>query len=152
MSRRPRPPVPTPAGWVLLIALMVLLAGLCLAVNQARAQEVDAGERYSPASRSGRQAVVELAEASFAPEWVAWAVRVAGCESGWDVYAHSSGYDRRLGVWYSFWGALQVDAVTWGAKARELFGGELSEPSVNFAMASWIVTNYGPSHWPWCGR
>jgi hypothetical protein len=108
-------------------------------------------ERYTPSTRSPREAVQELAAAHFAPAWVAWAIRVAGCESGFDLYAQSSGVDRVYG-WYQHVGAFQISVPTWGAKAWELFGGSLWDPDVNFAMAAWIVSHDGPRHWPVCGR
>lgn len=152
MRRRPRPPAPTPVAWVLLAALIVLLAGLCVAVNLARAQEVDPAERYTPSARSGRQAVVELAEAHFPPESVDWAVRTARCESGYDPYAYSAGFDRRWGVFYEHVGALQVDGVSWRRVARELALGDFLDPDVNVAVAAWILERLGPGQWPWCGR
>jgi hypothetical protein len=136
--------------------MRLLLLGLTLVLgllpSGVRAQEVDAG-RMPLSTRSGRAAAVaELAEAHFAPEWLGWAIRTASCESSNFLYARSNGFDRRLGVHYDFWGPWQVDAVTWGATAWELFGGPLSEPHVGAAMAAWIVERYGPGHWPICGR
>jgi hypothetical protein len=147
---RRRAPAPTRLGWALGAVLVLLVAGVGLAIT--RAQEVDEVPRYVPSARSGRAAVLELAEQHFAPEQVSWAIAVAKCESGWNLYAYSAGFDRRWGVFYEHVGMLQVDGVSWRAKARELFGGDFIDPAVNVAMASWIVTNLGPSHWPYCGR
>ena len=144
------PPKPGPPRAT--TALLLALALAALLVTAAGAQEAEDSPRYTPSVRGGRAAVQELAEAYFPAEWVGWAIATARCESGWDLYAHASGFDRRLGVWYAFWGALQVDAVSWGVKARQLFDGDLSEPAVNFAMAAWILEQYGPGHWPVCGR
>lgn len=128
---------------------LAVLGVVLVARTNAQSPEQD---RYTPASRGGRAAVQELAEQHFAPEWVGWAVRTARCESSYDLYAHSAGYDRRLGVFYRFWGPRQVDDVTWGRLAWEMFEGPLSDPHVGAAMAGWIVERYGPGHWPYCGR
>lgn len=144
---RRRAPALTGKGWV--VAMLIAAAALGATAAAVRAEEP---ERYSPSSRSGREAVRELAEIHFAPDQVGWAMATARCESGYDLYAYSGGFDRRLGVWYEFWGALQVDAVTWGKKAWELFGGPLSDPAVNFPMAAWIAEHLGRGHWPVCGR
>lgn len=140
---------------------VALVAGSCIAgsaraePNPDRLEMVTATPtevpRVRPASRSGREAVVDLAERHFPAYLVPWALRVAACESSFDLFAHSAGYDRRYG-WYEHVGAFQISTPTWAAKARELFGGELTDPEVNFAMAAWIVTNLGPSHWPVCSR
>jgi hypothetical protein len=142
----------------------VLLFLPCLAFSIARPLPVGADDpaddgvaveqRYQPSARGGRVVVEELAAQYFAPDRVPWAVRTARCETGgtFDLYAHSSGFDRRFGVWFDFWGPWQVDAVTWRAKAWELFEGPLSEPTVGAAMAAWIVEHHGPRHWPVCGR
>jgi hypothetical protein len=128
-----------------------LLLTCCLAAlltaPTARAQEAEV-ERYSPSTRSPREAVQELAEAHFAPEWVAWVVRTARCESGFDLYAYSAGFDRRWGVFYEHVGALQVDGVTW----RRVAAGDLLEPAVNFAVAAYVLAQQGVRAWPWCGR
>jgi hypothetical protein len=134
------------AAWTIVALIYVAAAGS----STVRAEEP---QRFEPSSRGGRAAAVaELAEAHFAPEWLGWAIRTASCESSNVLYARSNGFDRRLGVSYDFWGPWQVDAVTWGATAWELFGGPLSEPHVGAAMAAWIVERYGPGHWPICGR
>ena len=148
MSRYVRRLGLTTAGWLMLLALLAAVATCGYLTATAHAED---GERYVPSARGTRQAVQELAEAHFAPEWVGWAVRTAGCESGYDLYARSAGFDRVYG-WYEHVGAFQISVPTWAEKARELFGNELSDPDTNFAMASWIVTNFGPSHWPYCGR
>lgn len=140
-----RLPRPTALGWALLIVLMLLLGGMTAAI--ARAQESEP-ERYTPSARGGRQAVRELAEQHFAPEWVGWAVRTAGCESSFDLYAYSAGFDRRWGVFYEHIGALQVDGVTW----RRVAEGDLLEPGVNFAVAAYVLATQGSRAWPWCGR
>lgn len=136
--------------------LYVLGCLICLVLagasggRPASAQEAE-GQRYTPASRSPREAVQELAAAHFAPAWVAWAVRTARCESGFDLYAYSAGFDRRFG-WYQHVGPWQVSVPVWGATAWALFGGSLWDPDVGAAMAAWIVKHHGPSHWPVCGR
>lgn len=135
-----------PLLWALAIALAVgILTG-----GNAGAEEI---ERHEPSARSGRAAVLELAERHFPPHLVGWAMRTAHCETGgtYDLYARSAGYDRSWRVYYDFNGPWQVDAVTWGAKAWQLFGGPLAEPEVGAAMAAWIATNLGRSHWPVCG-
>jgi hypothetical protein len=128
-------------------AALLVGALLALGASRAAAQEAE-GERYTPSARSGREAVRELAEQHFAPEWVGWAVRTARCESGWDLYAYSAGFDRRWGVWYEHVGALQVDGVTW----RRMAEGDILEPAVNFAVAAYVLAEQGVRAWPWCGR
>jgi hypothetical protein len=146
----PRESHPRRPALTLLAALLVALVLGAVLVDRVGADE----ERYEPASRSGRDAVLELAERHFPPQLVPWAMRTAGCETGyrWNLDAHSEGYDRSYRTYYSFWGPWQVDAVTWGPKAADLFGGPLSDPDVGAAMASWIATNLGIGHWPVCGR
>lgn len=138
-------------AWVTLFALALALGTTLDGAVAARAQTADA--RYAPSTRSARYEAVEaLAEQHFPAVRAGWVMRTALCESSYDVHAHRAGFDRRLGVRYDFWGALQVDAVTWADKAYYLFGGYLSEPDVNFAMAAWILYHLGPSPWPVCGH
>lgn len=173
-AHRTRPEA-TRLGWALGLVILILAAGIGVAV--ARAQEIDAAAlavpaavatetaptpvptatepaRWQPSARGGRAVVEELAAQHFAPERVPWAVRTAGCETGgtYDLYARSHGFDARLGVWYDFNGAWQVDAVTWAARAWALFGGQLSDPWIGAAMAAWILERQGPGAWPICGR
>lgn len=128
------------------LALTCCLAAL-LTAPSASAQEAE-GPRYSPSTRSPREAVQELAEAHFAPAWIGWVIRTAKCESGFDLYAYSAGFDRRWGVFYEHVGALQVDGVTW----RRVAEGDLLEPAVNFAVAAYVLAQQGVRAWPWCGR
>lgn len=139
-------------GHVAAVAFIIVALALLFGTRPAHGDEGDEVARYVPSARSGREVVREIAEMHFAAEDVPWAVRTAKCESGYDLYAYSAGFDHRLGVWYEFVGALQTDAVTWRAKAAELFGGSIAEPMVNFALAAWIYAKLGPSHWPVCGQ
>jgi len=131
--------------WLLVAAAIPFLAGVLV----ARADEPD--DRYTPATRSPRQAVVELAERHFPPDRVAWAVATAWCESRFDLFAYSSGYDPLDGYWAHI-GAFQISEPTWAATAWRIWGDSLWNPEVNFAMAAWILDRYGPSQWPYCGR
>lgn len=126
------------------IILLALTAAIVMLANIATA-------RAEPA---GREAVQVLVERHFPPHLQGWAMRTAGCETGykWNLDAHSEGYDRAYRVYYSFWGPLQVDAVTWAEEAANRFGGTLDDPDVSMAMASWIAQTYGTKHWPVCGR
>lgn len=136
-------------------ALFALTLSLLLyaAITGTAKSEDEEAPRHVPSVRGGRAAVEELATLYFPPESVAWAVRTASCETGqtFDLYAHSSGWDRRFG-WYEHIGPWQLSVPTWAAKAWELFGGSLWSPEVNAQMAAWILVQYGAGHWPVCGR
>lgn len=140
---------------VLFLCCLLSLASPAWAQEAEEAPEPVATEapRWTPSARGGRAAVEELATLYFPADQVPLVLRIARCETGgtYDLYAHSSGWDRRFGF-YEHIGALQVSTVVWSAKAWELFGGSLWEPAVNFQMAAWIMAQYGPSHWPVCGR
>ena len=136
-------------GWfslrLLVLSLALAVAGeVC--VSQAHA---DDGDRYRPASRAERRAAVErLARRHFPADEVGWAVRVAGCESNYEVDAYDSGYDPDYG-YYEAIGPWQIAGI-WRATAREMFGGELEEPDVNAATAAYILATQGPGAWPVC--
>lgn len=131
--------------------LRVLLVAAVLAASVVGASAVRADEpRYEPSSRSGRDAVLDLAERHFPPALVGWAVRTAWCESRFDLGAYDSGYDRRYG-YYEAIGPWQI-AGMWRATAWELFGGPLESPEINAAMAVWIYELQGPGAWPVCGQ
>lgn len=145
-----------------LLAVLLVLAGLATGahLSTARAQEAtdlgmhalppsmqsalsDDAPRYSPSTRSGRQAVQELAAAHFPPDWVAWAVRVAGCESSLNPNADSN--RPYVGLW-------QIDPGLHGWRVLRIFGRSRSlyEPDVNAAVAADILADQGPGAWPVC--
>jgi hypothetical protein len=155
-ARRRTLPAPNRLGWSLLVTILLLLAGVGLATT--RAQEVDAGERFTPSSRGNRPAVLERAEvvdlaaSVFGPELAEYVASISACESSNRPWARSAGWDRLYG-WYDHRGLMQVAATIWTPLALELTGSDdLFDPWVNLVTARAIQRAQGWGAWPYCSR
>lgn len=134
--------------------IVAVLLFLLSAVRVARAEP----ERYVPASRSTRTAVLTRAqvleaatETSGATRAASW-VRVAFCESSWNMRATAN---------RPYVGLLQVDPVLHRAKVARVLGfavtpaesvDYLKNPYVNLLVADLILAEQGWGAWPYCGR
>lgn len=153
--RRTRPE-PNNLGWAMLVVILLLLAGVGLATT--RAQEVDADERFTPASRGNRPAqlerseVVDLAAEVFGAELAEYVAAISACESSNRPWARSAGWDRLYG-WYDHRGLMQIASTIWTPLALELTGSDdLFDPWVNLVTARAIQQQQGWSAWPVCSR
>jgi hypothetical protein len=126
-------------GRAVLLALIPFLAGALL----ARGQEVDV-DRYSPATRGGRSAIVDLVADHFPPDQVEAALAVIRCESRFDPDATGRAGER---------GLFQVHPL-WQRLAERLYwpGVSLYDAEVNVAVAAAIWRAAGWRPWacrPW---
>lgn len=140
----------------LLGALTVaLVAGSCIAgaaraePNPDRLEFVTATPtevpRARPASRSGREAVVDLAERHFPAGTAEYATRIAWCESSFNPNADTN--PPYIGLW-------QIDPALHGWRTVAIYGRwrSLYEPEVNAAVAAHILADQGWGAWPVCSR
>ena len=121
------------------LAALFLLAASLLAAAPAAAQEVPD--------------VWTVAEEAFPADQVAFAVRVARCESGHNPWATAEGYDSYYG-YYRYVGLWQVDPNLHGYRAVRMFGPDASlyDPRVNAHVAAEILRVQGWGAWPYCSR
>ena len=136
----------------LLLALIPFLAGVAV----CRAQEAD-DDRYAPATRSNRPAVLarsevaDLAALVWGPDLAPRVAAVVHCESTGRPSARNAGDDPYWGA-YSYVGLLQIEAGLWGPLALELTGSDdLTDPLVNLTVGYAIWKRVGWSAWPVCG-
>lgn len=120
--------------------LLALVAGFLLA-GVVRAED----ERFTPVSRSGREAVLELAERHFPAGTAEYATRIAGCESSFNPKADTN--PPYIGLW-------QIDPQLHGWRTVAIYGRwrSLYEPEVNAAVAADILADQGWGAWPVCSR
>src|SRR5262245_44390409 len=155
----PRPPRPSGGDAVTRLARALLLAAIPFVAGVAvcRAQEAP-DARYSPATRSPRQAVLARAEVAdlaalvWGPDLAPRVAAVVQCESGGRPGARNAGYDPYWGA-YSYEGLMQVERTLWSGLALELTGSDdLTAPLVNLTVGYAIYRRSGWSAWPSCGR
>jgi len=139
--------------------LAILLSTLATALLPlaAPAQEAEP-ERFAPASRGPRAAVLErdevvdIAAEVFGFEVAPYVAAIARCESGYARFARSAGWDRVFG-WYDHRGLMQIASTIWTPLALELTGSDdLYDPWVNLVTARAIQRQQGWIAWPYCSR
>lgn len=135
---RRRAPEPTRLGWALLIALVLLAAGV--GIGASRAQEGDDAPRFAPTSRGSRVAATEAVQrwrplVSQYPWDVEVALRVIACESeGSPTVWNRQGSGAH--------GLFQL--LGWEWLAFRMFGvWSVADPAVNTAVAHVIWRESG---------
>lgn len=154
-GRPRRAPAPTLLGWALGIVLVLLVAGVGLAIARAEEEEIP---RYQPSGRGNRAAqlerseVVDLAAEVFGAELAPYVAAIAWCESRHRPGARNAGWDRVFG-WYEYLGLLQIERGIWSPLASALTGSDdLTDPYVNLVTGRAIQRQQGWGAWPVCSR
>lgn len=140
-------------------ALLMLLAGLLGALNAAMVVHADEVERFIPASRSSRAAVLtraevtEIATETVGAERAGYWTRIAWCESTWNMRATSN---------WPYIGLAQIDHRLHRDKVAVVVGRSLTVAEsadylgngyVNLLVGALVLSEQGWLRgWPWCSR